>query len=628
MPDDPKSKLANELESREVAEAAREAKWERRSFAGALFDGRLELGLIHPPPDPDPEEQRRADEFLQKLEAFVSEHVDGDAVDREGRVPEAVLNGLRELGAFGIKIPREYGGLGLAQLSYGRALSIVASRCGSTAAFLSAHQSIGVPQPLTLFGTEEQKLQYLPRLAKGALSAFALTEREAGSDPANMATTAVPSDDGRHFILNGEKLWCTNGPRAEILVVMAGTPARPGVRGRHPITAFIVETDMPGVEVIHESSFMGLRGISNGVLRFTDVKVPRENIIWGEGLGLKLALVTLNTGRLSLPAMCAASAKMCLEISRLWATERVQWGAAIGKHDAVAQMLGGMVANVFAMDATVELTSAMADSKRFDIRLEAAMAKLWHSESAWQTVHEAVQIRGGRGYETADSLRARGEAPYPLERMLRDLRINLIFEGSSEIMRLFIAREAVDGHLRVAGELVNSRASSPVRLRAALRAGLYYAWWYPTRWLGWGRWPRYSGFGPLAKHLRYADRTSRKLARTLFYCMVRYGGTLERRQAVLGRLVDIGTGLFIMTATCVRAWGRLQEDPSDGTPFDVADLFCRRARRRISDRFREVFRNDDSVTYWAAQKAMAGDLAWLEGGIVSTTPSPAATAGL
>ena len=609
------TKLATELEAREVAEHAREQDWEKRSFAKSLFEGSPHLDLIHPHPAPDPEEQARAEAFLAKLDAFAREHIDGDAIDREGWVPQEVLDGLAELGAFGIKIPREYGGLGLSYLTYVRALTLVGSRCGSTGAFLSAHQSIGVPVPVQHFGTEEQKRKYLPRLAKGALSAFALTEKEVGSDPANMSTTAELSADGTHWILNGEKLWTTNGPRAEIIVVMARTPAKEGTRGK-PISAFIVETDWPGVEVVHECSFMGLRGLSNGVFRFTNVKVPRENLIWGEGKGLKLALVTLNTGRLALPAFCAASGKASLDMLRDWANRRVQWGRPIGKHDAVAQMLGGMAADTFALEALAELTAAMADSGRFDIRLEAAIAKMWASETGWTLVSDAVQVRGGRGYETHDSLAARGETAYPVERMLRDMRINMIFEGSSEIMRLFIAREAVDMHLRVAGDLVNPKAPMGARLKALARAALHYAWWYPTRFLGWGFWPRHSGFGPLARHVRYIERASRRLARATFHAMVRFGPALEKRQAVLGRLVEIGAELFVMNAVVARARMLASGPGAEKGVHTLADVHCRRARRRIAARFRGLFRNDDQATYGIAKRFLEGDFEWLERGIV------------
>ena len=613
---EPNSRLASEQEARDVAEDAREQEWEKRSFARALFAGTFDLGLLWPPPEPDPAEHERAGEWLARVEAFSRAHIDGDAIDRDGWVPEDVLRGLAELGAYGIKIPREYGGLGFSQTTYAKALQIVASRCGSTGAFLSAHQSIGVPGPLMYFGTDEQKQRYLPRLAAGALSAFALTEANVGSDPANMSTHAELSQDGKHWILNGEKLWCTNGPRADIIIVMAVTPAQESRRGRKPISAFIVETNWDGVEVVQRCDFMGLRGISNGVLRFTDVKVPVENLLWGEGKGLKLALITLNTGRLSLPVFCAATSKVALAVSRRWGAERVQWGQAVGKHDALAQKIGRMAANTFAMEAAVELTSGMADAHTFDIRLEAAMAKLWNSERAWELANDALQIRGGRGYETHYSLKARGEAPFPVERIVRDLRINLIFEGSSEIMRLFIAREAVDDHLSIAGGMVDPRACLGRRLASALRAGAHYAWWYPTRFLGWGLWPRYGAFGPMATHMRFGDRSSRRLARAIFNAMVRFGPSLEKKQAVLARIVDIGTELFMMASAAVKARRMVAENPSDRTPLALADLFSRHARRRVLTRFDELFDNEDAATYKVARQALTGELSWLEQGIV------------
>jgi alkylation response protein AidB-like acyl-CoA dehydrogenase len=366
---------------------------------------------------------------------------------------------------------------------------------------------------------------------------------------------------------------------------------------------------------------MGLKALENGIVRFTDVKVPVENVLWGEGKGLKLALVTLNTGRLTLPASAVAGAKRALEISRRWAAERVQWGAPIGWHDAIAQKLGRMAADIFAMEAVSDLASLLADRGGADIRLEAAMAKMWNTEVGWRIVDDALQIKGGRGYETADSLRSRGERPDAIERMMRDYRINLIFEGSSEIMRLFIAREAVDTHLRLAGDLIDPGAPMGKKIRALLRSGAYYAAWYPRLYLGWGRAPRYGEFGSLATHVRFVDRSCRRLARTLFHCMIRFGPGLEKRQAVLGRLVEIGAELLAITAACSRAQAIARRSDAaaggEGTSaLELADVFSRHARRRVDERFAAVFDNEDVPTYRLAQEVLRGEHGWLETGIV------------
>src|SRR5512140_1501215 len=332
MPTVQKSPEVTEKESLRVAEASRQAEWDKPSFMREFFLGNFRLDLIHPFPLPGTERPEFA-AFYAKFKQFLQEEVDPGEIDRTGEYPQRMLDGLRRLGAFGMKIPARYGGLGFTNVEYNRVMALIGSHCGNLAALLSAHQSIGVPQPLKTFGTEELKKRYLPRCAAGEISAFALTEPRVGSDPARLLTTAVKTADGKAYVINGKKLWTTNGTLARLLVVMAIDPAT------KKISAFVVETDWPGVSIEHRCRFMGLKAISNAVLDFKDVRVPAANLIGQEGKGLKIALTTLNDGRLSIPNICVGTAKSCLAIVRRWAGERVQWGRPIGRHEAIAHKI-------------------------------------------------------------------------------------------------------------------------------------------------------------------------------------------------------------------------------------------------------------------------------------------------
>ncbi|WP_416902881.1 acyl-CoA dehydrogenase family protein [Micromonospora echinospora] len=603
----------SEKEARQVAEAARESAWDRPSFGKELFLGRLRLDLIDPWPRTDPAETARADEFLATLRAYLESEVDGAAIERDASIPDEVFQGLARIGAFGMKIDPAYGGLGLSHLHYCRALMLAGSVSPALGALLSAHQSIGVPQPLKMFGTEEQRQRFLPRLAAGEVSAFLLTEPDVGSDPARLGTTAEPTADGTGYRLNGVKLWATNGTVASLLVVMARVPAGEGRRGG--ITAFVVDGDAEGITVERRNAFIGLRGLENSLTRFHDVFVPKENVIGGEGRGLKIALSTLNTGRLSLPAMCVGAGKWSLNVARQWAADRVQWGRPVAEHEAVATKLSFIAATTYGMESMLDLSCLLADDDRNDIRIEAALAKLYASEMAWRIADELVQIRGGRGYETAESLAARGERPAAVEQLLRDLRINRIFEGSTEIMHLLIAREAVDAHLSVAGDIIDPDAGLGRKARAGARAGAFYARWLPTLAVGRSQAPgAYAEFGPLAGHLRHVEKTSRKLARSTFYAMSRWQGKMERKQAFLGRIVDIGAELFAMSAVCVRAHAERDTHPEGR---ELADLFCRQARLRIEALFTNLWSNTDPVDVVAARRIVAGRYASLESGVLT-----------
>src|SRR5947209_1156069 len=549
-----------EEQARALAEESRESGWDKPSFAKELFLGRFPLELIHPFPKPSDAEEERIRAFLDKVREFL-DTVDGSVIERDSQIPDEYVKGLAELGCFGMKIPTEYGGLGMSQVAYNRALVMISSVHPSLGALLSAHQSIGVPEPLKLAGTPEQKRKFLPRCAAGAVSAFLLTEPDVGSDPARLASTATPVEEGKAYELEGVKLWTTNGVVAELLVVMARVPKSEGHRGG--ISAFVVEADSPGITVERRNKFMGLRGIENGVTRLHRVRVPAENLIGREGDGLKIALTTLNAGRLSIPASATGSSKWALKIAREWSCERVQWGKPLAKHEAVASKISFIAATTYALDAVLELSAQMADEGRNDIRIEAALAKLWSSEMACLIADELLQIRGGRGYETAESLAARGERAVPAEQALRDLRINRIFEGSSEIMKLLIAREAVDAHLTAAGDLAKANTGLRQKAAAAVGASGFYAKWLPQLVFGEGQRPMaYGEFGPLASHLRFVERSTRKLARNTFYGMARWQAKLEQRQGFLGRIVDIGAEPFAMSAACVRAEGQRAVDPA------------------------------------------------------------------
>ena len=604
-----------EEQAREVAEAARESGWDRPSFARELYLGRLRLDLVHPHPRASAEDEARAATFLATLRA-VCESFDPERIERDARIPDEYLTALADIGAFGMKIPREYGGLGLTMSSYGKALMLVGSTHPSLGALLSAHQSIGVPEPVKLVGTADQKARFLPRCAAGAVSAFLLTEPDVGSDPARMASTATPTPDGTAYLVDGVKLWTTNGVIAELLVVMARVPRHDG--GPGGITAFVVEGTAEGITVERRNAFMGLRGIENGLTRFHQVRVPAENRLGAEGEGLKIALTTLNAGRLSIPALCGAAGKWSLKIAREWSTARVQWGRPVGQHGAVAQKLAFIAATAYGLEAVLELSAQLADAGGKDIRIEAALAKLWSSEMAWRIADELVQVRGGRGYETAASLAARGERAVPAEQVLRDLRINRIFEGSTEIMHLLIAREAVDAHLKAAGDLAALDADLQRKAKAAVAASGFYARWLPQLVTGKGSLPTsYAEFGPLATHLRFVERASRRLARQTFYGMSRWQGRLQYRQAFLGRIVDIGAELFAMTAACSRAHMLREDDAALGTEaFRLADAFCGQSRLRVEALFDQLWSNTDEADSRLAAHVLAGELTWLEDGVL------------
>ncbi|HTT53356.1 MAG TPA: acyl-CoA dehydrogenase family protein [Streptosporangiaceae bacterium] len=627
---------ADARESRAVAEAARQEDWTLPSFGKGLFLGELRLDLLYPQPRMADEDVVKGERFIATMRDFLVENVDPQAIEDDGRIPDGIVDGLRKIGALGMRIPERYGGLGLSQVYYNRVMMLIGSWHTSLAILLSAHQSIGAPQPLLYFGSEQQKDYWLPRVCEH-LSAFALTEPGVGSDPARMTTRAVPTEDGSGYRISGRKLWTTNGTVADVMVVLAKVPRGEGHKGG--ITAFIVPRDSDGIVVESRNEFMGARGIENSLTSYTDVFVPAENVIGKEGAGLKIALTTLNTGRMAIPAQCAGMAKWATKVAREFAGARVQWGKPIGQHDEVAQRIGTIAATAFALEAMLDVTSRMADEKRNDVRIEAALAKLYTTEMGWRVIDDLMQVCGGRGYETAASLKARGVRGVPVEQAMRDMRGHRITEGSTEIMHLLVAREAVDQHLSVAGGLIEEGVPLREKGKVLTQAGRFYGQWYPKLAVGAGQNPSaYRDFGPLAGHLRYVERASRKLARATFYGMARWRGETENKGKFLGRLVDIGAELYAICATVVHASTLGVEQPGQAEASrQLADVFCAQSRHRVEGLFHDLWHNADSATYALAQDVLGGRYTWLEEDILdpsgdgpmvpdSGPPSPAATA--
>ena len=595
-----------EEDSRRVAEESRESTWTNPSFMKEMFLGNFRFDLIHPYPERT-EWRPEFLEFFEKFRTFLANEWDAVEVDATGEYPAEQVAKLAEMGAFGMKIPKEYGGLGFDQLEYAQVMELLGVVDGNLTALLSAHQSIGVPQPVKLFGSEELKKKFLPRCAKGEISAFALTEPEVGSDPARLTTTAVLSEDGSHYVMNGTKLWCTNGTIAKLLVVMAVHPSS----GK--ISAFVVEKDSEGIKVEHRCHFMGLRALANAVISFKDVKVPADHLIMKEGRGLKIALTTLNDGRLSIPNTCVGAAKSCLQTVRRWGSERIQWGLPIGKHEALAHKISDIAATVFAMESIVKLTSYLSNDKKLDLRLESAACKEWNTWQGYEIIDETMQIRGGRGYETEKSMEARGEESMPVERLMRDSRINKIFEGSSEIMHLLMAREAVDKHLQVAGAMVDKKSTIGDKVKALPSISVFYGWWYPSRWLKGLFTPSYISHGRFASHLRFVHRSAAKLARESFHGMLVFRDKMERKQLFLFRLVDVVNELFAMSASISRAIALdARSAPDAAAAQEAAHHFCLKSRRVVEQRFHELWNNDDDAKVAFSRSVLKGEQIWME----------------
>lgn len=399
------------------------------SFGKGLFFGRFDAQDVFPYPQLGAEAQSKVDAFVYAVEKFVQAEIDPDWIDRHAEIPQSVIDGLGKLGVLGMTIPVEYGGLGMSQYAYCRVAEVIARRCGSTALFLNAHQSIGL-KALLLFGSESQRQQWLRPLAKGEqLAAFSLTEPNAGSDAAGIETRAVFDPARNIYRINGQKQWTTNGSMAHVLTVMAKTAVDTPVGKQDKITAFLVTPDMPGFTVAAAAlEKVGMRGSKTANLHFQDLEVPAANVLGKVGGGLKICLTVLDYGRTTFGATCTGAAKTAYELAVQHAKTRRQFNRPLAGFGLVKKKIATMAALVYAMEATTYLTAGLVDAGHEDIMLESAMLKVFCSEALWAILYDAMQIYGGRSFFTDQ----------PLERMMRDARLNMIGEGSNEVMRAFI----------------------------------------------------------------------------------------------------------------------------------------------------------------------------------------------
>ena len=560
---------------------------EKEGFAKDLYFGRFRTESIMPYPELPDNARAAGDSMVAKTKTFCQEHIDPDAIDREAMIKPAVVKGLGNIGILGMTISKEFGGIGMSQSNYCRVMEVIGGHCASTAVFVNAHHSIGL-RALELFGTDEQRKKWMGPLAAGdKMAAFALTEPLAGSDAANVRTTATPSDDGEGYIINGEKRWITNGGIADVLTLMARTPDPSDPDGK--ITAFLVTPDMKGFEVLEERmEKVGIRGTATGRMKFTDMYVPKENILGQPGKGLKLALTVLDFGRTTFGACCTGAAKFCIERMVARANSRRQFGKTLGEFEMVRGKIAEAVADTYAMESATYHTAALIDSGAEDYMVETAMIKVFASDQLWRIVNDCLQIWGGKGFFTDQ----------PFERMMRDARLNQIGEGANDVLRAFIASV---GFRHVATELKGDKSEDGM----------------------WGKWMNRASIisesftSPKIpvkhEHLRFFSRALSKqigqFSWQLKMALAKYQEGIIEKQYIQARLADIATELFM--ASCV--YSRLTAVMVNGTipqpekekEFNTGQLYLRLAHQRNERRLDELKINLDEEMNSVAEQWMA-----------------------
>lgn len=606
--------------------AAAEASRDTRAYSGfisGLFEGVVRRQLFTSASIPARSEA--AKEFLETLRLLLIEKVDPEAIDKEGAIGEDVFAAFKQIGAFGIKIPHSYGGLGLSQSDYHTVATLLGSHDAATTVLLSAHNSIGAAEPVKLVGNYEQQQRLLPRLAKGEISGFALTEKDAGCDIWDLKAYAIPiKEDGAlvGYRLTGEKLYTTNAPRgdheflASLLVVIAQIVNAPHEVHRpkeeRRFGAFVVDTQSQGCSCTR-LSFMGVRGIYNGQVHLREVFVPVANRLGEEGNGLRRALESLTVGRLTLPAACLGNLKQCLWLARTRAQQRVQYDRPIGEHTDIGSKIVLMASRVLALEALVKITGIWADAK-IDVRLESAAAKILATEWLLESLLDLFRIYGGRAFETPDSLRLHGEPPAPIERMIRDALINVIWEGSNGILTLWIGREGLGEYF------TQGNAFLEFQITEMLRATPFFV---KTAARSFNALSVYEKAGAAqgsseAVWERFVAQKSRELAQTTLWVTARHRRGLARKQLLLTRLVKAGMHLFAVESLL---WYKSQQEVRDKAHAQsLVTCFCSRIKAEFNPppllSMRTSSWDDDAGLYRLAKTILSGQADWLEEGII------------
>jgi acyl-CoA dehydrogenase family protein 9 len=557
---------------------------QKLGFANGIFFGHFNAAQLYPYPELKADERETVAKAVNEVGRFAREKIDAAAIDRNAEIPAEVIAGLGELGVLGMTVPVQYGGRGFSQLAYCRIMEVLGGHCAATTVFVNAHHSIGV-RALLLYGTEEQKRRWVPDLASGRkLAAFALTEPEAGSDAANVQTTAMPTPDGKSFILNGEKRYITNGAIAQVLTVMARTPV-PGSE-ETKVSAFLVMPDLPGFEVLEaRMPKVGIRGTATARLAFHNMPVPAENLLGQQGKGLQIALNTLNYGRITFGASCTGVAKVCLKAAATHAKRRVQFKQPLSGFELVKKKIAYMAAHAFAMEAAVNQCAALID-RGADIKLETAMLKVWSTDALWTIVNDTIQIFGGQAYFCYE----------PYERMMRDARINMIGEGANDVLRAFVA---IVGMKPVIDQLLGLKTalSAPFKELGTLltfgakRVGAQLGLTAPEVPV------RSAELQPYAQELAKRLREFGLAVQTV---LIRYREAIVDRQYVLERISDAACELYASGCTLSRLEQMLAE--GNGNPAELGrdvlagKYFLRLADRRVRQSLAALRDNDDTMT--------------------------------